>query len=116
MEHQRYFFFHGCCTNTHPSCKTLLFQPITKANVTHTEPCVCVCTHVCIIGVWRQNTLHMQSPLYMQQQARLAGEEAAHKYHNRLLKEHGFQSLVAVLTVGWNLCFVCLFVCFLVSI
>lgn len=73
--------------------------------------CVCthVCTHVCIIGVWRRNTLHMQSSLYMRQQARLIEEEAAHKYDNRLLKEHGFLALAALLRVGWNLSFVCFF-------
>lgn len=80
----------------------------------HTESgaFVCVCKHVCVIGVWRRNTLHMQSSLYMRQQARLVGEEAAHKYDNRLLKEHSFQALAAFLRVGWNLCFVCLFVFF----
>lgn len=40
--------FHGCCTNTHPSCKMLLFQPITKVNVTHTQPCACVRVHACV--------------------------------------------------------------------
>lgn len=76
---------------------------------TRSRALVCVCTHVCIIGVWRRNTLHMQSSLYMRQQARLIGEEAAHKYDNRLLKEHGFQALAALLRVGWNLSFVWFF-------
>lgn len=60
---------------------------------TRSRAFVWMCMHVCIIGVWRQNSLHMQSCLYMQQQQRLVRAEAAHKYGNRCV----FQAFAATL-------------------